>query len=61
VKKTFEDRVTGQYRRVSAASVELREPDHGGHWVVVGFVIEGDRLTLLRSDGSVRRFTRDQN
>lgn len=52
--------VTGQYRWVDAGTVQLLEPDYGGVWIALRFVIEGDRLTLLRGDGSVRRFTRSR-
>ena len=59
-RETLEHRITGQYRWVSGQSVEIVEPDLGGDWTALRFVIDGDRLTLLRSDGSVRRYTRGQ-
>lgn len=59
-KARMDDPVTGQYRWVDAGTIELLEPDYGGVWLAMRFVIEGDRLTLLRSDGSVRRFTRSR-
>ena len=59
-KVTLEDPVTGQYRWVNAETVELLEPGFGDLWSAMRFVIEGDRLTLLRTDGSVRRFTRSR-
>jgi hypothetical protein len=55
-----EERVTGRYRWVDGGTIELLEPDFGGAWMAMRFVIEGDRLTLLRTDGSVRRFTRSR-
>jgi hypothetical protein len=58
-RETAEDRVTGQYRWVDAETVEIREPDLGGSWSPLRFAIEGDRLTLLRTDGGIQRYTRD--
>jgi hypothetical protein len=52
-----EERVSGQYRWVDGGTIELLEPDFGA-WIAVRVMIDGDRLSLLRKDGSVSRYRR---
>jgi hypothetical protein len=57
-KKTRVDVTTGQYRWVDGETVQVTEPNLGGAWLTSRVVIEGERLTLLGKDGTVRRYTR---
>lgn len=49
--------VTGQYRWADGDVIEVIEPDLPA-WIPVKVVIDGDRLNLLRQNGSVRRYAR---
>lgn len=55
-----EEKITGQYRWVDKDTIETIEPDLG-FWTQGRVVFEGDnRLSLLLTDGKVRRYTRPQ-
>lgn len=52
-----EDRVAGQFRWVDSGTIELIEPDIPA-WIPVRVMIDEDRLSLLRKNGSVSRYRR---
>lgn len=51
------EKVTGQYRWIDDETIEMIFP-HYPVWVPIRLALEGNRLTLLKSDGSVDRYTR---
>ena len=57
-KEVVKQSVSGQYVWVDEGTIRLTEPDFGGVWVTTRIILDGDRLSLLASDGGVRRYTR---